>query len=840
MNRVAWVVVGVAVLVGCRDQSAVTSPRGVSADFADGSVTGGNAHFFFLPPLARQPIFSGAFNPNLRPVVDICQLVVDASGNPLQCDAAAPEIDPGTVQLDPIDQLYQVNWQTDQPAVDLTKFYRIQVRGAPRAKLVLGFADIAPVANGSALKNVNTGQYIGLVDGRTLPIKFRIENGAFCKTAADCGEATIGAGGGTVITNTGLAGALFPPGALAADVVVAIETVTERPCLPIDLLQRSGCYQFSTDPGPNTFTQQVTAGICVDIEGLTPIEISLLHLHQLDFVEEVPVVTPLPNVAAQFLTCDAPHPPPTSVGLGGRLERSVRALMSLLTPQPLFAAHLGVGGLTGSFSRIGWALPAQISIRAGDGQTAPTGTAVTTPPSVIVKDSSGAPVPGEAVTFSVGSGGGSVTGGGATTDATGVATVGSWTLGPSAGANTLIATSRGAVGSRVTFTATGTLGFTATRLSAGWLHTCAVTTGGAAYCWGDNSFGELGNGTTTGSTAPAPVSGGLTFTTISAGIDFTCGITTTQAAYCWGDNSGGKLGTGTTTSTTAPAAVSSNASFATISAGDIGACAVTTGGAVYCWGGSNTAPVLASGDLTFVMVSASSWENCGVAPGGAAYCWGDNSFGELGNGTTTGSAVPVAVSGGLSLASVTSGARYACGTTTSGAAYCWGDNADGELGIGTTTGPEQCASFAGTTVPCSTTPVPVSGGVAFAAVTAFAGIFHTCGVTTAGAAYCWGPNFYGEIGVAPPTSATAPVPVPGGLRFVAVSTGQTHTCGITTSGAVYCWGANYVGQLGIGTTVGPQFCSSSAGTGFSCSPIPVLVTRGLSSTATPTARSPGP
>ena len=424
---------------------------------------GGNPHFFFLPPLVGQPTFSGTFNPNLRPVVDICQLVVDASGNPLQCDVTTPEINPGTVQLDLIDQQYEVNWHTDQPAVDLTKFYRIQVRGAPGAKKVLGFADVAPVARGGQLENVNTGQYIGLVDGRTLPIKFRIEAGAFCTTQADCGEATIGAGGGTVITNTGLAGALFPPGALSADVVVTIETVSERPCLPIDLLQRSGCYQFSTDPGPNTFTQLVTAGMCVDIEGLTPTEISLLHLHQLDFVEGAPVVTVLPNVAAHFLTCDAPHPPPTSLGLGGgRLERllalgkqSIGTLVSIVVPEPLFAAHLGVGGLTGSFSRIGWALPAQMTKRAGDGQTAPAGTAVATPPSVIVEDSSGAPVPGEAVTFSVGSGGGTITGDAATTDATGTAAVGSWTLGPTAGANTLIATSRGAVGSPLTVTATG-------------------------------------------------------------------------------------------------------------------------------------------------------------------------------------------------------------------------------------------------------------------------------------------------------------------------------------------------------------------------------------------------
>jgi hypothetical protein len=469
MKRIGGWLAILAVVVACHDQRLVTSPS-LDADFLDGRSTNGNHHFFFLPPLVSQPTFSGTFNPDLRPIVLICQLdvVVTTTGTtPTGCSAALQPIDPGPVQVDPLDEQYLVNWNTGQPAIDPTKFYRIQVFGS-RGGTLLGFADVDPVSNGSQLRNVQTDQFIGLVDGRTLPIKFRIERGAFCKSTTDCGEATIGPGGGTVITNTGLAGALFPPGALPADVVVTIETVTERPCLPIDLLQRSGCYEFTTDPGPTVFGQQVTAGVCVDVEGLTPTEISLLHLHQLDFVDEAPVVTPLPNVAAHFLTCDAPHPPPTSVGLA-------RKVMSLFLPKPLFAAHLGVGGLTGSFSRIGWALPAHMSIKAGDAQTADAGATVAIPPSVLLKDSSGAPVPAESVKFSVVSGGGTVTGGASSTDATGVAAVTSWTLGPASGRNTLIATSRGAVGSPVTFTATVCGSLEAPSVTSGWtLSTQAV------------------------------------------------------------------------------------------------------------------------------------------------------------------------------------------------------------------------------------------------------------------------------------------------------------------------------------------------------------------------------
>jgi len=168
--------------VGCRDRQSLTSPHRLSADFSDGRTTSGNQNFFFLPPLVGQPSFSGTFNPNLAPVVEICQLDVDPTTKiPIGCNTTVLPINPGPVQLDGTSQQYQVNWHTDAPAIDPSLFYRIQAFSSIQAFSLgtapLGFADIDPVANGSQLKNVNTGEYIGLVDGRTLPIKFRIEQG---------------------------------------------------------------------------------------------------------------------------------------------------------------------------------------------------------------------------------------------------------------------------------------------------------------------------------------------------------------------------------------------------------------------------------------------------------------------------------------------------------------------------------------------------------------------------------------------------------------------------------------------------------------------------------------
>src|SRR3989442_9345930 len=155
-------------------------------------------------------------------------------------------------------------------------------------------------------------------------------------------------------------------------------------------------------------------------------------------------------------------------------------------------------------------------------------------------------------------------------------------------------------------------------VSAGGFKACGVAQGGAAYCWGGNPYGELGNGTTTSSTTPVAVSGGHTFTAISAGSGQACGVTSSGAAYCWGYNSYGGLGNGTTTMSTTPVAV--------------------------------------SGGLTFTAVSTGGAQTCGVTASGAAYCWGFGGYGGLGNGDTTSSATPVAVSGGLTFAAVSAGA----------------------------------------------------------------------------------------------------------------------------------------------------------------------------------------
>jgi hypothetical protein len=374
MKRIVLLPLSCVLLVACQDQRSMTGVTPPSALLRDGA-HGGNVHFFFLPPLVKQPSVTGTFNPALKPVVEICELNV--STTPAAC-SGAPAVDPGPVTADLAGQQYQVNWDTRQPAIDPNKFYRIQVFGSPQDDELLGFADLDPVNNGSQLKNVNTGEFIGLVDGRTLPIKFRIELGAFgTNCVSDCAEASVTNDGGTVITNTGFAGALFPANWLPAgfdNVVVTIERVNPADvggrCIPRELSQAEGCYRFATFPDVGLFALDVTVGICFEVPTSDP-RYPAAQLFQVEEpVGETPEVTPLENAPAPFITCDGFAAARPAGGPVVSLARAViRHVGSWLSPAAAFAAHVGAGGLTGSFSRIGWVLPTTINFDvAPDGE----------------------------------------------------------------------------------------------------------------------------------------------------------------------------------------------------------------------------------------------------------------------------------------------------------------------------------------------------------------------------------------------------------------------------------------------------------------------------------------
>jgi alpha-tubulin suppressor-like RCC1 family protein len=197
------------------------------------------------------------------------------------------------------------------------------------------------------------------------------------------------------------------------------------------------------------------------------------------------------------------------------------------------------------------------------------------------------------------------------------------------------------------------------QVSVGWSHACAVTTSSQAYCWGNNLAGRLGGGSTVESrSTPVLVAGGHSFRQVSAGVDHTCAVTTGNQAFCWGRGSVGQIGDGKAWyQRRTPKLVSGGLSFRRVGAGAFHTCGVTTSNLAYCWGlnsygglGDGTdigrlIPVAVGGPRFFTQVSAGSKYSCGVASGNVGYCWGSNLYSNLGDGTSETRLSPVPVAG---------------------------------------------------------------------------------------------------------------------------------------------------------------------------------------------------
>jgi alpha-tubulin suppressor-like RCC1 family protein len=191
-------------------------------------------------------------------------------------------------------------------------------------------------------------------------------------------------------------------------------------------------------------------------------------------------------------------------------------------------------------------------------------------------------------------------------------------------------------------------------------HSCGVTLSDEAYCWGQNVFGQLGNGSQNVSYSPGRVAGGLRFRQVDAGSDYTCGVTTDNRAFCWGNGRAGQIGDGKKYLRFRPSAVAGGHAFERVTTGEFHTCAETTLNRAYCWGqnqydaagavgdGTTTprlTPVAVAGGLFFSQVSAGYTQSCGRTDAGVAYCWGTNVWGQLGDGTNTTRLRPVRVIG---------------------------------------------------------------------------------------------------------------------------------------------------------------------------------------------------
>ncbi len=307
--------------------------------------------------------------------------------------------------------------------------------------------------------------------------------------------------------------------------------------------------------------------------------------------------------------------------------------------------------------------------------------------------------------------------------------------------------------------------------------------------------------------------GAMRFARLDVGDYNPCGVTTEGEAFCWGVNIDGAVGNGVLFGT------SSFPSYYTFSPNRVGrlegvavgewySCALSPAGAAFCWGRlegtqrlcgppgmrgasmyvCSAVPVLRSAG-PYASLAAGGYGTCAIRTDGALACW----RGAEPEGAT------------VALRSVTVGAAHACGLTAAGEAYCWGDDRYGQLGRGT----------AG---PVTREMRPVVGGRVFRSLSA--GSLHTCGVTTAGEAYCWGWAALGQLGGGTADSVAHPTParVAGSATYASVSAGSSHSCALTSDGTAQCWGKADGGVLGTGSTAGQAGCGDGRST---CAPAEV-------------------
>ncbi|WP_068468395.1 PKD-like domain-containing protein [Candidatus Protochlamydia phocaeensis] len=350
-------------------------------------------------------------------------------------------------------------------------------------------------------------------------------------------------------------------------------------------------------------------------------------------------------------------------------------------------------------------------------------------------------------------------------------------------------------------------------IAGGNEHSLALRSDGTVWAWGGNNLGQLGNGTNANSNLPLEVGGGTPLTNviaIAAGINYSLALQSDETVWAWGENTNGQLGNGTITNSNLPVQTVDLVGIEglkAIASGSYHSLALRSDGTVWAWGfngygelgnGTNTdssLPVQVGGGVPLtnvVAIAAGREQSLALKSDGTVWAWGGNANGQLGNGTTTDSSVPVQVGGGTPLTNVSAieaGGNFSLALKADGTAWAWGDNTFGQLGNGTNIN--------------SSIPIQVGGGTPLTNVSAIeAGGNFSLALKADGTAWAWGDNTFGQLGNGTNNPSNIPVQV-GGVgpltNIIALSGGSYHSLALREDGTVWAWGDNADGQLGNGT-----------------------------------------
>ncbi|MEK3955873.1 RCC1 domain-containing protein [Psychrobacillus sp. FSL K6-1464] len=334
-------------------------------------------------------------------------------------------------------------------------------------------------------------------------------------------------------------------------------------------------------------------------------------------------------------------------------------------------------------------------------------------------------------------------------------------------------------------------------IAGGTSHTLMIAPGGSVYAWGQNSAGQLGDGTTIDKTIPTKIDGLSDVVAVDSGNGFSMALTSDGSLYTWGNNGSGQLGDGTVTSRSIPVKIDGLSDVVAMEAGQTHALAITSDGNVYAWGSNgdgqvgdgtttnNLVPTKLDGLTDIVALEAGQYHSLAITSNGTVYAWGDNYFGQMGDDTNIDKLIPSKVSRLYGFKAIESGANHSL-AILSGVVYAWGMNNYGQLGDGTKINRKLSVKVNG----LPTNIVDVS-----------AGNNHSLAISSEGNVYSWGFNNFGQLGDGTWTQRLSAQKIEGISNVVKVQAGNNHSIAITSDGKVYTWGHNGGGQLGDGTKV---------------------------------------
>ncbi|KIQ21280.1 chromosome condensation regulator RCC1 [Flavobacterium sp. MEB061] len=331
-------------------------------------------------------------------------------------------------------------------------------------------------------------------------------------------------------------------------------------------------------------------------------------------------------------------------------------------------------------------------------------------------------------------------------------------------------------------------------IAAGNTYVLALKTDGTLWAWGDNSFGQFGNGTSTSSYVPTKIGSDNDWKEVALGWGYTIAVKTDGTLWAWGNNSSGQLGDGTAVNKSIPTQIGTSTDWKTISVGTTHAIALKTNGTLWAWGynyygqlgnGSNTSKNVPTqiGTATWETISAGGNSTVAIKTDGSLWAWGNNDQKQLGDGSSNNKNVPTQISTTTDWKTISAGGNYMIAVKTNGTLWAWGNNNSGQLGTGTIVA-ENVPRQIGTSTTWKT--IDTGSGFAFA-------------IKTDNSLWAWGANSYGQYGNSTTTNSLIPIQVGSDNNWQMASGSDRYSVTLKTDSTVWTCGSNDDGQLATGS-----------------------------------------